>query len=181
MKTYLSYGAAMAGGVFALVMVLYILGLHSEASKLGMAQGIQMVGGLGIGIACIVLGTKAKRATVPATEEFSYGQALLAGFMISLFASLFGILTTFLYTQVINPGMNDLAMQAQIAKWEAAGLSSAQIERAEGMMRKMMSPVMQASMGFIFGLLFSTIISLISAAFLKREATEVVDDAAAAG
>lgn len=180
MKTYLTYGAAMAGGVFALVMILYIFGLHSDASKLGLAQGIQMVGGLGIGIACIVLGTKAKRETVPVTEEFGYGSALFAGFMISLFASLLGILTTFLYTQVINPGMNDIAMQAQIAKWEAAGMSSDTIEKAEGFMRKMMSPVMQAAMGFIFGLLFSTIISLITSAFLKREAVDLVDEPPAA-
>ena len=176
MKTYLTYGAAMAGGVFALVMILYIFGFHSEASKLGTAQMIQMIGGLGIGIACIVLGTKAKRATVPVTEEFGYGSALFAGFMIALFASLIGMVTTLLYAQVINPGMNDLAVQAQIAKWEAAGLSSAQIERAEGMMRKMMTPVIQMCFGFIFGLLFSTIISLITAAFLKREAADLVDE-----
>ena len=176
MKTYLTYGSAMAGGVFALVMILYIFGLHSDASKLGTAQAIQMIGGLGIGIACIVLGTKAKRATVPATEEFGYGSALFAGFMIALFASLIGIVTTLLYTQVINPGMNDLALQAQIAKWEAAGLSSAQIERADGFMRLMLSPVIQACFGFIFGLLFGTIISLITAAFLKREAIEVLDE-----
>lgn len=172
MKSYLTYGAAMAGGAFALVMLIYIFGFHSDASKLGAAQGIQTVGGLGIGIAAIVLGTKAKRATVPASEDFSYGSALFAGFMIALFSSLFGILTNLIYTQVINPGMSDLVIQAQVAKWENMGLSSAQIERAEGMTRKMMSPAIQAALGFFFGLLFGTIISLITAAFLKREATE---------
>jgi hypothetical protein len=126
-----------------------------------------------------VLGTKAKRATVPTTEDFGYGSALGAGVMISLFAALFGIVTTYLYAAVINPGMTDIAMQAQIAKWEAAGLSGTSIERAEAMMRKMMSPPIQACFGFVFGMIFSTIISLITAAFLKREAVTDVPPTAA--
>lgn len=174
MKTYLTYGAAMAGGAFALVMLIYIFGFHSDASKLGVAQVIQTVGGLGISITAIVLGTQARRATVPANEDFSYGSALFAGFMIALFSSLIGIVTTLLYTQLINPGLNEVVIQAQTAKWESMGLSSAQIEKAEGITRKMTSPAVQASMGFFFGLLFGTIVSLITAAFLKREATEVV-------
>jgi hypothetical protein len=49
-------------------------------------------------------------------------------------------------------------------------MSSAQIERAEGMMRKMMSPVAQAIFGLIIAVVTGTVISLITAAFLKRPA-----------
>jgi hypothetical protein len=172
MKTYLTYGSAMAGGGFVLVLVLYILGFHSDAAKISTAQWIQGVLGLGIGIACIVLGTKARRGSVPAEEEFGYGSALGAGVMITLVAALIGIATNLIYTQLINPGMTDLVMQAQIAKWEAAGLSSARIEQAEGMMRKMMSPAAQVAFGFCAGMLFGTLVSLVTAAFLKRPAKD---------
>ena len=172
MKTYLTYGSAMAGGGFVLVLVLYILGFHSDASKLSIAQWVQGCVGLGIGIVCIVLGTKARRANVPAEDEFGYGSALGTGVMITLVAALIGIVTNLIYMQVINPGMTDLMMQAQIAKWEAAGLSSARIDQAEGIMRKMMSAPIQAAFGFCFGMVFGTIISLITAAFLKRPAKD---------
>jgi hypothetical protein len=172
MKTYVSYGAAMAGGGFVIVMLLYILGFHSDATKLSTAQWIQSCLGLGVSITCIVLGTKARRATVPAEAEFGYGSALGTGVMITLFAALIGIVTNLLYSQVINPSMTDLVVQAQIAKWEAMNMPAARMEQAEAMMRKMMSPPLQACFGFLAVMFFGTVISLISAAFLKRPAND---------
>lgn len=172
MKTYLTYGSAMAGGGFLLTIVLYVLGFHSDAEKIGTSQMIQMCVGLVIGVVCIVLGTKAKRATVPLEEDFGYGSALGAGVMISLFAGLIGIVTTLIYVVLINPGMNEIVMQAQVAKWEAAGMTSAQIEQAQGFMKSMMSPPIQAAFGFLGGLFFGTLISLVTSAFLKRSVTD---------
>jgi Protein of unknown function (DUF4199) len=172
MKTYLKYGGAMAGGGFVIVLVLYLIGLHSDAAKLNTAQWIQMVLGTGLGVACIVLATRERRAAVPPAEGFGYGSALGTGVMVTLFAAVIGIATNVLYVQLINPAMPDLIVQAQVLKWEAAGMGSAQIEQAEGIMRKMMHPVVQTLFGFIGGMVFGTVISLITAAFLKREATE---------
>ncbi len=177
MKTYLTYGAAMAGGGFVLVLILFIFGFHSDAAKVSTAQWIQMVLGLAIGVTCIVLGTKARRATVPPEEAFGYGSALGAGVMITLFGALIGLVTNFVYMHFINPGMTDLIMQAQIAKWEAAGMSSARIDQAEGMMRKMMNPAIQAAFGFFGGLFFGTLISLVTAAFLKRPGQDELQSA----
>ncbi len=171
MKTYLTYGLVMAIAGALLTLALFLLGFHTDPVKLQSAQWIGGGGGLVIGIVVIVLGTKARRAEVPATEGFGYGRALGTGVMIVLFGALFGIATNLLYTQIINPHMTDILMQAQIDKWEAAGMSSAKIEQAEAMMRKMMHPAIQAVFGFIGGMCFGTLISLITAAFLKREAT----------
>jgi hypothetical protein len=172
MKTYLTYGSAMAGGGFLLVLVLFALGFHSDPTKLGTAQIIQSCVGLAIGIVCIVLGTKAKRATVPPDEDFGYGATLGTGVMITLFAALIGIVTSFLYMRIINPGMNDIIIQAQIAKWEAANMPAARMEQAEAMMRKMMNPALQICFQFLGGMFFGTLISLITAAFLKRPAAD---------
>lgn len=171
MKTPLIYGLYMALGALLLNLALYFTGFHSDVDKLGTAQMISSIGGLAIGIAFIVLGTKARRAEVPATEEFGYGRAFLTGVQIGIFACLFSVVTNILYMNVVNSGLRELMMQAQINKWEAAGLSSDRIEQAEKMMRKMMSPVMQAVIGTIFGMVFCTLISLVTAAFLKRPAT----------
>jgi len=172
MKTPIIYGLFMALAGLLLTLVLYFTGFHSDVEKLKAAQTISTVGGLAIGVTIITLGIKARRAEVPATEAFGYGRALGAGVLIGLFGSLFGTVTNFLYMHVINPGLTDLMVQAQIAKWETAGMSSERIEQAEKMMRTMMNPALQAVFGIIIGVLFCTIIALIVAAFLKREATE---------
>jgi hypothetical protein len=171
MKTYLTYGLAMTVAGALLTLALFFLDFHSDPAKLRTAQWIGMGGGLVIGIAAIVLGTKARRAELPATEEFGYGRALGTGVMIVLFAALFGIVTNLLYTQVINPNFSEVLVQAQIEKWEAAGMSADKIEKAEGLMRKMMNPAIQACVGFLSGMVFGTLISLVTAAFLKREAS----------
>lgn len=174
MKTTLTYGFAMAIGGALISLVLYFLGFHSDASKLSAAQWIGSIGGLGLGITCISLGIKARRADVPATEDFGYGRALGTGVMITLWAALIGIVTNYLYFQVVNPGFRDLMIQAQLDKMEAAGFTGARLEQSEKMVRFTMSPVMISCFGFVLGMFWGTVISLITAAFLKRSATEAV-------
>jgi predicted DNA repair protein MutK len=88
----------------------------------------------------------------------------------SFFACIFGVITNFLYMNIINRGLRELMVQAQINKWEALGMSSDRIEQAEKMMRTMMNPALQAVFGLIFGMIICTVISLVVAAFLKRPA-----------
>jgi hypothetical protein len=170
MKSYLTYGLAMAIAGAVLNIVLYLLGFHSDPAKLLTAQIVGGCGGLAIGITCLTLGIKACRAEVPATEEFGYGRALVAGVMISLFAALINIATTYLYATVINPGFVDVIVQAQAQKFEAQGMSPSQIEAAEKMVRMFSGPAVQAISGFLGGMFFGTLISLVAAAFLKRPA-----------
>lgn len=176
MKHYLTYGFAMALGGALVVFGLFFLGLHDSPDKLDTAQTIQMCAGLAIGITCIVLGTKAKRAALPATAEFGYGSALGAGVMITLFASLMGIFTNVLYAAVINPHFGEVIIQAQAAKMEAKGIPPDKIEQIQKMTATMMKPPVLAAMGFLSGMFFGTIISLVTAAFLKRPAVEELAD-----
>lgn len=170
MKTYVAYGFVWALAGALVTLALFFLGFHSAAEKLQSAQMIQLFAGLVISVATIVLGTRARRAEAPGTEPFGYGRALATGVMITLFATIFSVIASYVYMQVINPDMQDLSVQAQIAKWEAAGMSSTQIDAAESIMRKMMHPAIQAAFGFVIGMVFGLIISLITSIFLRRTA-----------
>lgn len=182
MKIYLTYGAAMAFAGAVLNVVLYLLGFHSDPARLTTAQIIGACGGVAIGITCLTLGIKARRAEIPATEEFGYGRALGAGVMITLFGALFNIVVTFIYAKFINPDFVEVIVQSQIQAMEAKGLPSAQIEGAEKMIRMFAGPIVQAISGFFGGLIFGTIISLVAAAFLKRPAApELFDEPPAIG
>jgi len=170
MKTPLIYGLYMALAGLVLNLALYFTGFHSDVDKLGTAQTIGTVGNFILGVGLLVLGVRARRAEIPLTEDFGYGRALWAGVQVSFFACVFGVITNFLYMGVINRGLKELMVQAQINKWEAMGMGSDKIEGAEKMMRMMMNPALQAVLGIIFGMIILTIISLIVAAFLKRPA-----------
>jgi MFS family permease len=172
MKTYLVYGFGMTLASSVLTLALYFLGYHSDAAKLGSAQWIITAGSFAICIVGIVLGTKARRAELPAHENFTYGRALGAGVMITLFAALLGVVTNYLYFAVINPGLTDLIVQVQVEKLEAKGVASAQIEQVEKIVRAMSRPPIQAAFGFLGGMFFGTVISLVTSAFLQRPARD---------
>ena len=172
MKPYLTYGSFIAIGNAVITLVLYLAGFHSDPDKLQTGNYVVTATGLALGISFLVIGIRTKRAAVPATQEFSYGSALGAGVMIALFASLFGSVFQFIYLSFINPGFAEVMIQAQTAKMQSTGLSADQIDKATQFMRVMTRPAIQAVMGFFGGIIFSMIISLIAAAFLKRKAVE---------
>jgi len=176
MKTYLTYGSAMAFGSALLTFGVYFIGWHDTPEKLDRAQWVQMVLALAIGIACTVLGIKARRAELPASQDFGYASALGAGVMITLFAALIGIFVNLLYGTVINPHFSEVMLQAQAAKLSEQGLPADKIEQVQKMTATMMKPPVLAVMGFLSAMFFGTLISLVAAAFLKRAAVDDLSD-----
>jgi Protein of unknown function (DUF4199) len=170
MKTCALYGffAALAGAF--LNLILFFAGFHSDPAKLAAAGIIGLVAGLAIGVTCTVLGVKARRAEFPATEEFGYGRAFVAAFQVSLVASFLSSIFTYCYDAFINPAFLDMMVQDKLAKLEASGASSDQLEKAQAGMNFVMHPVPQAIFAFVGGIIFGLIIALIVAACLKRPA-----------
>jgi MFS family permease len=170
MKTCALYGfiSALAGAF--LTLIEFFLGWHSDAAKLGLANWVGGIGGLAIYIVCITLGAKARRDETPAAEGFGYGRALLAGLGVALFSTLISTAFNYCYNAFINPAMTDLMLQDRLAKMEASGMSGDKLDKAEAMTRMMFNPIPLAIYFVIVGMVFGLIISLIVAAFVKREA-----------
>lgn len=171
MKTYLTYGFAMALASGLLTLGLFFLGYHSDPAKLQSANWIGLPLFIAITAVVLVLGTKAKQAEVPPSEPFGYGRSLGAGVMIMLFASLFGMLINFAYFKFINPDFVDVMVQAQSDKLEATGASADKIEQMEKGMRMFMKPPMMAAFGFLQAMVAGTVIALITSAFVRRPAS----------
>ncbi len=172
MKTNLVYGLYLTLALMLLNLAFYFLGYHSDVEKFATADLISKIAFWVFAIVFIVLGTRARRNEVPVTEEFGYGQALLSGFRISLFAGLFGIVTNYLYMKVINPGFIEVIIQVATAKAEAKGAGSAQIELMEKGIRFMMNPVFSGIFVLILITLCGTLVALVTSAFLKRPAQD---------
>jgi len=172
MKSYLTYGALIAAGNGVVTLTLYLAGFHSDPGKLQAANLASFVTGLALGVSFLIVGLRAKRAALPPTQDFSYGTALSAGVLISLFAALLGTAFQYLYQSFINPGLADLLIQAQETQLQQRGVPAEQIEKALQVMRFFIKPSVQAFIGFMFSMVFSTLVALVTAAFLKRKATE---------
>lgn len=170
MKIHLMFGFAIALGNAVVTLICYLLGFHSDPDKVQLSGYIALLAALVIGISGTALGMRAKRDATPSTDEFSYGQALGTGVMITLFAALFVTVFSYVYLAFINPGFTDIILQAQAAKFEARGLSSDKIEQIQKFSRMMMQPAVQAVSRFISAMIGGTIISLILAAIVKRPA-----------
>jgi Protein of unknown function (DUF4199) len=170
MKTCALYGCYATLASAVLLLAIYFMGFHSDVSKLPTASWIGNIGGLAIGISVTILGIKARREEVPATESFGYGRAFVTGFLIHLVAAVLGSVVNFVYFSYLNPGMCDLIEQAQIERLEAKGLGGAQLDQAQTMIHLMTKPPVLVAWTFFFIVVFGTILSLIAAAFLKRPA-----------
>ncbi|WP_221032333.1 DUF4199 domain-containing protein [Actomonas aquatica] len=172
MKTTFLYGLGMAIAGAVLNLGLFFGGYHDSVDKLTTSQIIGGVGGGIITIVGLILAIRARRAETPADEAFGYGRALGAGTLTSLWGALFGNVFNVLYMTVINPNMQEIVVESQMAAMEAQGAGADQMEAAEGMIRMMTNPALQFVFGLIGAFLFSFVISLIIAAFIRREATE---------
>lgn len=168
MKTCALYGFAIALADSLLILALFFLGFHSEPEKLQAAKMIGGLGALAIGITFTVLGVKARRSEVPETEAFGYGSALGAGVLISLVASVLMAVFNYVYSAFINPGLSDILIQDQLDRMQAKGISGSQAEKAERILRFIMSPGVYAAYMLVVGFIFAVVLSLIIAAFLKR-------------
>ncbi len=145
-------------------LLLYFTGFQTE--KLATGQYLQWFGFV-IMFVVLWLGIKAVREESP-HQALSYGQCLGTGVLISLYSGLMSSVYSYIHFKFVNPNFVDYQLELVRAKWAAAGMGDAQMEKAEGFMRMMMGPIVQAIMTPIFVVFFGLLLSLIIAAFLKR-------------
>ncbi len=164
MGTKFTYALILTISGAVLNLLLFFTGYQTE--KLATGQYFQWIGFI-IMIVVLVLGIKAVREEAP-DKALSYGKGVGTGAIISLLGGLMSAVYMFIHFKFINTEFVDYQMEIVRGQWEAAGMSGAQMEQAEGVTRAMMGPVAQAILTPIMSVIFGTIISLIASAFLKR-------------
>jgi len=156
------------GAITGIVLIVYSLVLYMAHQTFNQAFGYLSYILL---IAGIIIGSIAYRDKV--LEGFiSYKDAFLTGLLITIFAGIISSFFTFILIRYIDPALVEQSItQAEEKMINRGVMSEDQIELALEKTREMMgSPVM-----FIIGLLsfafIGTIISLITAAIVKKERT----------
>lgn len=98
----------------------------------------------------------------------TFSEGFSTGFRYAVFGGLLVAVFTFIYLSYLSPDMLTKAMEAQRTQLEAKGLSEEQIDKAIEITTKY-GPVMGSFGSAVFSAICGAIISLISAAVLKKE------------
>ncbi|MBK8476162.1 MAG: DUF4199 domain-containing protein [Opitutaceae bacterium] len=175
MKTYATYGLAGALLGALQTLVLFFLGFHGERAHLLNDWKVSVplgVFGFGLGVAVIVLGLRAWREASP-NKAMSYGRGVGGGTLIGLWQGLGSAAFLLLYGLAINPGFKEAMVANQMAQLRAkGGIPAEGYAMAENMLNITLSPVVQAVGALVGSVVLGTIVALVAAAVLRREATE---------
>lgn len=156
----LNYGLYLGlAGVF-IHLIFYATG---NLISLGWVSGI--IGFIAM-IALIILGIKKFKADNGGFLTF--GQALKVGVGIAVVSAVISTIYTLIFTNVIDPTIQDQALALQKQAWIDAGLNDDQIEASEAMAQKMQSPMITVPLAIVVSAFFGFIISAIGGAIMKK-------------
>lgn len=98
----------------------------------------------------------------------SYGEGVGLGTLMSVISGLVSITYNLIYTTFIDPTIRQQILDNAREQMENQGMPDEQIEQAMGFTEKIQSPGLQFVVGIIFAAIFGVIVSLVVAAFLRR-------------
>ena len=158
----LMYGALIAGVGIAYSLILYIFD-QSMNRWLGNVSFLFYIGGM-------IWGTLQYRKQYMG-DFMSYSQAVNCAFQIGFYAAIMLGVYTFIFFNFIDPGMIDKIIAATREQIVAKNpqLSEDQVEKAVSISRYFTNSYVLPIMSLVTSAIFSIILALIVAIFLKRE------------
>ena len=119
-------------------------------------------------VAGILIGTLNYRDKI-SDGYLSYGQSVGSGVLISVFAGTLLGLFLFVYIKYFNADFIETIMAKMQLEWEKKGMTEDQIQMAEKMTRRFMTPASMVIFSIIGYAFWGTIISLITSIFTKKD------------
>jgi hypothetical protein len=167
MRTAFLHGAGIAIANALVSRGFFFTGVHSSAERLAATQWLGPLLILGLCGGGLTLAVRERRAELPPEKEWGFAPAFGTGVLTGLFASLLGILPSYVYFAVINPGFSEVLGAMQRSALEAKGLSDAEIERILPMLEKFTGPAVLTASGAFMGFVWSSLVALVVAFFLR--------------
>ncbi len=164
MSTTLLYALVMAAAQIIVNLISFFLGYQTDKMSSGGWFGFVQ---LAVSILILTLGIKAVRDEQEG-KYMTYGKGVSTGVVIILYSTIIGIVYSYVHLTYINPNFPDYFVEASRTKWAAVGMSESAMEKAEKGVRWFTRPLIWSAIGAIMSVAFGTVLSLIIAAFLKR-------------
>ena len=164
-KSSLTIGVYLAIALILVSVVFYVTGNTFSKVAQYLSYPI-MIGG-------IILGQLTYKKALGGT--LTYGQAVGAGVLTMVFASVISGIYTYLLYAVIDPSLQEqmrIFTEEQII--QQGRVPEEQLEMAVNMASKFQTPVMMLVMSVVGGALIGLVISLITAIFIKKNPSDEV-------
>ncbi|TAE27550.1 MAG: DUF4199 domain-containing protein [Cytophagales bacterium] len=158
------------GLILGLVLVAYTLALY-----LTNTVGDTLPSLLAYPIIVVVLVLAMRDFRALNNGFMSYGEGLTVGVVTAAVSSVLSSIFSYFYTNFIDTGATERAIEKIREKYEEMGMSDDQIETSMEMVQKMQNPVWTLVVGVFFYVLMGLIFSLIIAAIMKKEKTDVFE------
>jgi len=107
--------------------------------------------------------------------NMTYGQALGAGVIIFLYTSIISAIFVYILYSVIDTGLMDKQLAFTEGKMLERGMTQAQVDMSMQIQRKIMIPEILAPISIISSMFGGFIMSLIAAAFARKEGNPLID------
>jgi Protein of unknown function (DUF4199) len=171
MKTPLLYGLGITFVTSVITLVSHLLGYWTDPEKLMKGMILGFLGGTTVFIMGTVLGTRRIRAE-RGGGEFTYGQAFLAGLLIALFAGLGGLVFNFIFFKFLIPDFATTQAEWMRSLMEKMNAPPDKVDEAVEKIKASATLGRQMLNAVIGSVVMGTLVSLITAAFLKRPASD---------
>lgn len=165
-STRFKYALILTVSGVALHLVMFFTGL--ETVRLGVGHHLFWLNQVFMAVV-LWLGIKAVRQQSP-HQGLTYGRAVGAGVVISLYSALMSAGYDFIHFKWINPHFTDYQLACVKPEWAAAGKSAAEQDEQVRQLLFVMSPLPHAVIFTSITVIFGLILSLLIAAFLKHPA-----------
>ena len=161
-RTALKWGLITGIALVVYSIILYTLNQTTNGALSLVIYGI-LIGGL-------IVGMRDYRTNNGG--YMTYGEGMGLGALLSAVAGLLSSAFTVFYTQIIDPGFQGRLVGQMRDQLEDQGkLSDEQIDQAIELMQKFQSPGLQFMFGLFGTILIGVVLSLIIAAFIRRNKT----------
>lgn len=159
-KSAMQFGLTLGIALTIVSLAIYVLELYEQQWVNYLSTLVLIVG--------LVIGIK-KRRDQELGGEISYGAALGYGTLITFFAALISATISMCYLAFIDDSFIQFTLEQQEMQMYEQGLPDEQIEMAMSMTSKFMNPLWMGVMAVLMSTIMGFIISLIAAAFLKKQ------------
>jgi len=158
----LGYGVIIALAIIVLSLILFLIDLDQNKPLQFLSYAILLAG--------IILAQLNYRNKYQ-LGYIEYGKAFMVGMLTSLFLALIMGIYTYIFFKYINPGAMEEIMVLQEQKMMDMGMSDMEIEQGLAVAEKFQSVGMYTFFAVLGNFLIGTVISLITAIFIKKEDT----------
>jgi hypothetical protein len=169
-RTPLVYGAGIAIANALVNLGFFFAGVHSNSERLAAMQWLGTTLVIATFSVGLTLAVRERRQTLPPEQEWGFARAFGAGVLTGLFATLLGIVPSYLYFAVINPGFSDVLAEMQHNALLDRGLSSVEVNRLMPIMAKFTGPAVLTASGTFIGFIWASLTALVVAFFLRGRA-----------